>query len=292
MLFLLSRADTCDTALVHLISRGTLHSLLSSYSGAAGIEKTYREALLKEYLRTIEGCDANGQRLLKIAYHIADLCGFYNDNYIDSPEYRILTCLLQRLDDASVLQLVSSFIKQLEEQLPRRVLRLKERSIYYIGFWLAERIEKVEGNHKQKVQQELCTCLYTFYQTAFEECFSGKRRDLELALFCLLTMGKSDCSKGASPLLSMSVRILDWKDSLTYENKNWSAVASAIRHYMQTLMCVVKCKIDVIEHKRVWRKVTEIVCSYGFGKQEGRVYIFDRYITDNTRDLWVAFSVF
>ncbi|EBL4646994.1 hypothetical protein AT352_13685 [Salmonella enterica subsp. enterica serovar Derby] len=293
MLFLLSRVDTCDTALVHLTSRETLHTLLSSYSGAAGIEKTYREALLKEYLRTIESCDANGQRLLKIAYHIADLCSFYNDNYIDSPEYRMLTCLLQRLDDASVLQLVSSFIKQLEEQLPRRVLRLRERSIYYIGFWLAERIEKVEGNHNKQIQHELCTCLYTFYQTAFEECFSGKRRDLEPgAFFASLPWASLIAVKGASPLLSMSVRILDWRDSLTYKNENWSAVASAIRHYMQTLMCVVKCKIDVIEQKRVWRKVTEIVCSYGFGKQEGRVYIFDRYITDNARDLWVAFSVF
>ena len=293
LLYLLSREDTCDIAFFHLTNREYLHTVLPIISSMSGIENSFRDILITEYLLAASNNEDVGSSLLNVMLYLADACGFYSDNYTESVEYRIISELLSRFDDSHLIQLATTFLKQPLDSINSRITIMKERSLYYVGFRVLERIEKSGIPDIDTLRRELHEYLLAFYVKSFTDSINSNKRDLEPDdFFASLPWGVLVGSVDIKSLLNLSTNYSEWGALLAYDNENSYKSLSAIAQYIQMLMCIVNENLEDSFRQRVWRRITDIVSTHGFGPSETRQYLFAGYSYKKENKLWKTFCLF
>ncbi|WP_321146848.1 hypothetical protein, partial [Providencia alcalifaciens] len=69
LLFLLSRPQTCEIAIYHLTNREFLLPLIRRHDVSGDLSQLYLEALVEEYVRTIDNSSNNGINLFKVSLY-------------------------------------------------------------------------------------------------------------------------------------------------------------------------------------------------------------------------------
>lgn len=293
LLYLLSRTDTRDIAFFHLTNREYLHEIIPVDSFVTGIEKNFRDLLITEYLLSTFVNEDRGASLLNAMLYLADNCGFYSNNHSDSIEYRIISELLSRLDDNYLIQLASAFIRQPLDGFNDRIARIRERSLYYLGFRVLERIEELGIPGIEALRCALREYLLNFYQQALNDSFTGIQRDLKPdEFYSSLPWWLLVQATDVKPLLIFSTNHLEWGNLLGSDKQNSYRTRSAISQYTQVLMCIVNADLDTHSQQRVWRRITDIINTHGFGSTNRRLYLFTGYVNEESRLLWKTFCLF
>ncbi len=292
MLFLLSQSATCDVALFYLTQKSFSSHRHDGKSFILSFDKGYQNLVCHEYLRAIEEePDDSGDRLLKVVDFLGERCGFHARNFPESHEYQFLLCFLDSLSHQRVAQLGHAFSKWHADTKITQAHQRSQHHWYFLGFWLIERIEYLGIDPTGTLICALRENLLCYYRAEFEENLAGEQRSLEPNdFFSGLPWHKLVGSEGAARLLlAMSNRCCDWKAKLAYSNANNFALASAVRHYLQVLMCVGRPQRTPQAWKRIASRVAEIVRILGFGPREEATHLFDAAFYQDKYDLWPPF---
>lgn len=292
LLFLLSRPQTCEVAIYHLISGENFSHFSRRHNMTGDIGQLYTESLLEEYIRTIDDRTHSRLKLLNLFLYLADNSGLYtlinNDNF----HYRALSCLMHKLEDKHVVATAYAFLEKVSLQYEQRISQIRERSVYQLGLWLIQRIESIDATYHDLLPQ-LSECLLSFYSNAFKECIAIRSRDLKSDNFFALLPWQSLIKViGIKEILRLSRRYDNWASVLTYNHDRCFNAASAIRQYLQLLMLISKDIPDQDDRSRVWQRIINIVCALGFGHEDERCYLFTAIIDDEAVELWKVFSLF
>lgn len=285
-IFLLSRPNTCDIALSYLTQRSFSNVRRDNYSFTQLFDKGYQQLVCHEYLRAIEKESDCGNRLIKIVELLGARCDLHSSVFSKSFEYQFLLCLLDKLSHQHTAQLGQAFTQQpfaTEDEIVHRPLHYR----YLVGFWLIERIE--DAGISGDLIHSLKTTILNYYKTEFEANLIGHQRNLKPnAFFSTLPWHRLIGDDGGGPLLALSNKCSDWPKNLVFSNENSFAAASAIRHYLQILMCAGRPQRFSKSWERIPVRVVEIVRTLGFGQREQANYLFDTFYS-NQYDLWTPF---
>lgn len=289
-IFLLSQPGTCDIALFYLTQQSFSNSNRDSHSFTQHFDKGYQQLVCHEYLRAIEAEPDSGERLLKVVEFLGERCGLHDSNFSKSIRYQFLLCLLDSLSPQHVIQLGHAFAQSPAGTENTSGYQFSQHYRYLLAFWLIERLENTGIDLTGTLNHFLKTTLLSYYKAEFEENFEGLRRGLEPnAFFSTLPWHKLVGREDVSPLLALSNSCSVWQQSLSYSNTNNFAVASAVRHYLQVLMCVGRPQRVSMDWERVADRVIEIVRTLGFGSREQATYLFDAAFHPNQYNLWPTF---
>lgn len=290
IIYLLSRPTTCDIALFYLTQRSFASSHRESHSVTLHFDKGYQQLICHEYLRTIEQDPDSGDRLLKVVEFLGERCNlYYSKDFSRRFEYQFLLCLLDSLSSKHIIQLGQAFAQHpaTTEKTPGYN---PPHYWYLLGFWLIERLENTGIDSTGTLSNSLRATLLNDYKAEFEANLGGQRRSLEPNnFFSALPWHKLIGHEGVSPLLALSNNCCSWQQSLSYENQNSFTVASAIRHYLQVLMCVGRAQRINKNCELITNRIVEIVRTQGFGLREQATYLFDTAFYKNEYDLWSPF---
>jgi len=289
-IFLLSQSATCDIALFYLTQQSFSNSRRDSHSFTQHFDKGFQQLVCYEYLRAIEAEPDSGPRLLKIVEILGERCGLHARDFSKSYEYQFLLCFLDSLNHQRVIQLGQAFTQSPPRTEKTSGYQSPQHYWYLLGFWLIERLENTGIDYTGTLSQSLKATLLNYYKVEFEENLTGKRRSLEPNyFFSALPWHKLIGSTGAGEFLTLSNRCSEWLGKLSYSNENSSAVTSAVRHYLQVLMCVGRPQRILKDWERVANRVFEIVRTLGFGPREQAAYLLDTAFYPNKYDLWPQF---
>jgi hypothetical protein len=289
-IFLLSQPATCDIALFYLTQQSFSNSRRDGLPFMQNFDKGYQQLVCHEYLRTIEAEPYSGGRLLKVVEFLGERCGLHARDFSKSHAYQFLLCLLDSLSHQRVAQLGQAFSQRCAGTEKTFTHQRPQHYWYFLGFWLIERLENVGIDLTGTLISALRIHLLRYYKTELEENLAGKQRSLEPNdFFSALPWHKLIGEKGVSQLLELSNRCSDWQGKLSYLNKDNLAVASAVRHYLQVLMCVGRPQRIPQDWGRVANRVVEIIRTLGFGPREEATHLFDAGFYANEYDLWSPF---
>lgn len=289
-LFLLSQSATCDVALFYLTQKSFSSHRRDGKSFMQNFDKGYQNLVCHEYLRAIEVEPDSGDRLLKVVDLLGDRCSFHARDFPESHEYQFLLCFLDSLSHQRVAQLGQAFSEWCADTKITHTHQRSQHHWYFLGFWLIERIEQFGIDLTGTLICALRENFLGYYRAEFEENLAGKQRSLEPNdFFSALPWHKLVESEGPPQLLEMSNRCGDWQAKLSYLNENNFAVASAVRHHLQVLMCVGRPQRMSQAWKRFASRVAEIVRTLGFGPHEEAIYLFDTAFYLDKYDLWSQF---
>ncbi|UJR62324.1 hypothetical protein [Dickeya zeae] len=256
------------------------------------LSQLFLDVLMREYVRIIKDRSGNDLKLLNISLYLADNSSLYASLDTDSFQYRALTCFMNKLEDEHVAALASAFLETIPVQYEQRILRMRERSIYYLGLWLIQRLESTDVAYRDLLPQ-LGECLTHFYKSAFTECIVTRSRDLKSdGFFAFLPWQSLIKVIGINKILEISRRYDSWTSVLSYENDRCFDAVSAINQYLQLLMLISKGPLEEDDRLRVWLRIINIVCALGFGHDAERCYLFSAVPGDEAIDLWKNFSLF
>ncbi|BBF85502.1 hypothetical protein DLM_1886 [Aquitalea magnusonii] len=288
-LFLLSQSATCDVALFYLTQK-SFSSRRDSKSFMRNFDKSYQNLVCHEYLRAIEVEPDSGDRLLKVVDLLGGRCGFHTRDFPESHEYQFLLCFLDSLSHQRVVQLGKAFSEWCATTKIKHAHQCSQLHWYFLGFWLIERIEQLGIDLAGTLICNLRENLLGYYRAEIVESLAGKQHSLEPNdFFSALPWHKLVGSEGPVQLLEISNRCGDWQAKLSYSNVNNFSVASAVRHYLQVLMCVGRPHRIPQDWKRFASRVVEIVRMLGFGPREEATYLFDTAFYLEKYDLWSQF---
>lgn len=289
-LFLLSQSDTCDIALFYLSKKSFSSHRHHGKSFMVDFDKSYQNLVCHEYHRAIEVEPDSGERLLKVVDFLGERCSFHSHDFSKSNPYQFLLCFLDNLGHQRVAQLGQAFCKWVAYPKMANALVLSHHHWYFLGFWLIERIEYLGIDHTGTLICGLRKTILSYYRDEFEANLKGLQRSLESSdFFSALPWHKLVGSEELTSLLNMSNRYCEWKVRLIYSNENNFAAASAIRHYLQVLMCIGQPQKIPQAWTRVARRVVEIVRTLGFGSRVEATYLFDDAFYSKQYDLWTPF---
>lgn len=289
-IFLLSQPDTCDIALFYLSQQSFSNSRRDSYSFTQHLDKGFQQLVCQEYLRAIEVEPDSGDRLLKIVEILGERCGLHARDFSKSNEYQFMLCLLDGLSPQRAIQLGQAFAQRLAGAEKTLDHQSSPHYWYLLGFWLIERMEDTGIEHTGTLCRSLKTTLLSYYNAEFEENLAGKQRSLEPNyFFSALPWHKLFGSEGVGELLTLSNHCDNWLEKLNYSNESNYGVASAVRHYLQILMCVGRPQRTSKDWERIASRALEIVRTLGFGSREQATYLFDAAFYANRYDLWPIF---
>lgn len=292
ILFLLSRPETCEIAIYHLTNREYPLPVTRRHDVSDDLSNWFLDVLAKEYVRTIKERSDNGLKLLDISLYLADNSGFYKFDNAESFQFKALNYFLNKLDDNQVAAVVSAFLETIPEQYEWRIQNIRERSVYYLGLWLIQRLECTDIVYRDLLTQ-LCEYIICFYKNAFTDCISTRGRDLKSDNFFAILPWQSLINViGFEEILRVSRRYDSWATILTYKHERGFDAISSISQYLQLLMLISKSLRDENIQERAWQRIINIVCAFGFGREEGRYYLFKAVINDEATDLWRKFSLF
>jgi hypothetical protein len=289
MIWLLSRPATCDIALFYLTQPSFAGSRRESHSFTLHFDKGYQQLVCHEYLRTIEKEPDSGDRLLKVVAFLGERCDLRSSDFSKSSAYQFLLCLLNSLSHQRIIQLGQAFAQHptVTDKTPDH--QPPQHFWYLVGFWLLERLENTGIDPTGTLSRSLKETLLSDYNVEFEANLVGPRSSLQPnAFFSALPWNKLVGDEGVNPLLALSKNCGRWHKSLSNENRNNFTIASAVRHYLQVLMCVGRQQRISKDRERVANRVVEIVRTLGFGPREQAIHLFDEFYAD-TYDLWTPF---
>ncbi len=292
-IFLLSKPDTCDIALFYLTQQSFSNSRRDSNSFTQHFDKGFQQLVCHEYLRAIEAESDSGNRLFKVVEFLGKRCGLQTSDFPKNYEYQFLFCLLDSLSHQRVIQIGQAFTllpAATEKTLDHH---LSQHYWYLLGFWLIERLENTGIDPTGTLSHSLKTTLLSYYKAEFEANLAGLRRSLEPnTFFSALPWHRLIGNEGIRPLLALSNSSSDWQEKLSHSNQNSLAVASAIQHHLQVLMCVGRPQRVPKDWERVASRITEIVRTLGFGSREQAAYLFVAPFYGSQYDLWSSFCSF
>ena len=286
-IFLLSKPDTCDIALFYLTQQSFSNSRRDGHSFTQHIDKGFQQLVCQEYVRAIEAEDDSGVRLLKVVEFMGGRCGLHTRDFSESYEYQFLLCLLESLDPRRIAQLGQEFSQRPVRTEESSGYHSQQHYWYFLGFWLIERLENIGIDQSGTLSHSLKTALLDYYKAEFGENLAGKRHSLEPNFFfSALPWDKLIGNGGIGELLTLSNRCGDWLVKLSYSNDSNLAVASAVKHYLQILMCIGRPQRIPKDWERVANRVLELVRTLGFGPREEATHLFDEAFYQNKFDLW------
>jgi hypothetical protein len=289
-IFLLSQPDTCDIALFYLTQQSFSSPRRDSHSLTQHFDKGFQQLVCHEYLRAIEVEADGGDRLLKVVEFMGERCELHARDFSESYEYQFLLCLLESLDPQRVAQLGQAFSQRPARTEKTLGYHSQQHYWYLLGFWLIERLESVGIDQSGTISHSLKTALLNHYKTEFQENLAGTRRSLEPNyFFSALPWHKFIGNGGIGEFLTLSNRCGDWLMKLSYSNESKFAVASAVKNYLQVLMCLGRPQRISKDWERVANRVLEIVRTLGFGPREKATHLFDEAFYQNKFDLWPIF---
>lgn len=289
-IFLLSQPDTCDIALFYLTQQSFSSPRRDSHSLTQHFDKGFQQLVCHEYLRAIEIEADSGDRLLKVVEFMGERCGLHARDFSESYEYQFLLCLLESLNPQRVAQLGQAFSQRPARAEKTPGYHSQQHYWYLLGFWLIERLENVGIDQSGTLSHSLKTALLNYYKAEFEENLAGTRRSLEPNyFFSALPWHKLVENGGIGELLTLSNRCGDWLMKLSYSNESNFAAASAVKHYLQVLMCLGRPQRISNDWERVANRVLELVRTLGFGPREEATHLFDAAFYQNKFDLWPTF---
>lgn len=292
ILFLLSTPGTCEIAIYHLTSREFQLPVTRLHRVSSDLSQLFLDVVISEYGRTIENRSDNGPKLLNVSLYLADNSGLYALPDTDGFQYRALTCFMQKLEDKHVAALAEAFLETIPLQYEWRISHLRERSVYHIGLWLIQRLESTDSANRTLLPQ-LAECMIQFYSSAFSDSLTTRKRDLNSdSFFALLPWQSLIKVTGINGILRLSSRYDSWTSVLTYDNGQCFDAASTICQYLQLLILISKGPLGEEDRSRVWQRIINIVCAFGFGHDAGRCYLFNAVIGDEPAELWKIFSIF
>lgn len=289
-IFLLSQPDTCDIALFYLTQQSFSNLRRGGHSFTHHFDKGFQQLVCYEYHRAIEVEVDSGNRLLKAVEFMGERCGLHTLDFSESYEYQFLLCFLESLDTQRVAQLGQAFSQRPARSEKTPGYHSQRHYWYLLGFWLIERLESVGIDQSGTISHSLKTALLNYYKVEFEENLAGTRRSLEPNyFFSALPWHKLIGNGGIGELLAPSNRCGDWLVKLSYSNGSNFSVASAVKHYLQVLMCLGRPQRISKDWERVANRVLEIVRTLGFGPRAEATHLFDEPLSPNKFDLWSTF---
>ena len=291
LIWLLSRPATSDIALLYL-SKGSPASF--AQDGQAFIQhldKAYMQLVCHEYLRTLNDEPKLGNRLLKILDVLGSRCGLHANDFSKKFEHQFLFCLLDNLSHQHVIDIGQVFAPTYPETVKTIDSQPPQHHWYLLGFWLIERLEDGGIDPAGTLTSSVKATLLEYYKAEFKDNLVGRQNGLRPhAFFSALPWHKLIGSDGGSSLLTLSNNCSEWRERLSYSSECCSAVASAVRHYLQILMCVGRPQRLVKNWERVALRLVEIVRILGFGPRGQAAYLFNETFYPDQYDLWSDFS--
>ncbi|WP_290681896.1 hypothetical protein [Halothiobacillus sp. 15-55-196] len=288
-ILLLSQPSTCDIALFYLTWQSFTNSPQGSHTFTQHFDKGYQQLICLEYLRTIEKEPDSGDRLLKVVEFLGDRCNLNSSDFPKSPAYQFLLCLLDSLNHQRFIHLGQAFVAYLPT-----ITTFKPFSPpsywYLVGFWLIERLDGTGIDSTGTLSSSLKNTLFDYYKREFEANFAENLTSLQPSdFFFTLPWHKLIQGNGDNPLLKLSSDCDSWQQHLNWSNENCHSVASAIRHYLQILMCVGRPQRLSKDWQCIANRVVDIVRIIGFYKSEQAAYLFSPAPIGNKYDLWSPF---
>jgi len=290
LIWLLSRPSTCDVALFYLSQHSPANRGRGSQLFTDNIDKAYQHLVCYEYLRTVKEARENADRLYKIIDILGNRLKLDTNDFSKNFAYQFLLCLLGSMDDQQVIETAEVFAHSLPKYKRLQDSHLLAHHLYLLGFWLIERIEDTGIDPTGTLILKLKKALLSYYQAEFDENVTGNRSTLLPNLFfSALPWYKLIGPEGGGSLLALSNRCSEWHGRLSHSSKNCLAIASAVRHYLQVLMCVGRPQRFIKDWERIALRVAEIVRTFGFGRREQAAYLFNGTLYTDRYDLWTQF---
>jgi hypothetical protein len=291
LLFLLSSSATCDISLFYLSQRSFSSFQHNGLEFTKHFDKGYQQLVCHEYFRAISKEVESGIRLLKVVQFLGERCDLRGRDFGKNHGYQFLLCFLEGLSHQHVIQLGKALSLSGEETQKESASQSRQHYLYFLGFWLIERLEHIGNDPSGELTNTLKTHLLDYYKTEFEKNLDGVQRDLEPSyFFSILPWHKLIGDKSVSRILSLSQHCCDWKGKLSYSNeKKCFGAASAVRHYLQVLMLIGRPQIISQNWKRIANRVVELVRILGFGPREEAIYLFNAGFYSDKFDLWSNF---
>ncbi|HCR3981001.1 TPA: hypothetical protein OOF39_000410 [Kluyvera ascorbata] len=294
-LYLLADDNTCDVGLFHLTHRDLLLYTFPAGLSGSGMDRVYQELLVAEYLRAKQQDTSPETSLLQTLLFLAGDLTYGNESRQDGFSYRLLTCLCSALNDGIVVALAKTFLAIPLSSWGHDQSKSQVRSLWYIGFWLAKRLESA-GVTSENPGERLRDFLFDCYQDAFVASLRGENCDLVPDTFWASlpwTMLIKD--NVLRPLLKISGAFHQWEGALTFNGDNSMSsfrAASAVRQYLQLLFSLAGHYRGREESEPVQRRILDIVCTHGFGTADHRQYVFNSFMPDQVGTLWQTFCRF
>lgn len=286
-ILLLSQPSTCDIALFYLTQQSFANSPRGGHTFTQHFDKGYQQLVCLEYLRTIEKEPDSGDRLLKVVELLGNRCDLSSSDFPENIAFQFLLCLLGSLNHQRVIQLGQAFVAYFTGNKFQPSSR--QNHWYLIGFWLIERLEGTGIDSDGTLSSLLKDTLFDYYKRMFEESFLANLPSLEPSdFFFSLPWHKLIQGIGDNPLLKLSSDCDSWQQHLNWSNENFYSVASAIRHYLQVLMCAGRPQRLSKDWQCIANRVVEIVRTIGFYTSE-QAYLFSPVPIGNKYDLWSPF---
>lgn len=288
--FLLSKPATCDIALFYLTQKWLFRSNRDESPALQLLEQGFQQLACHEYLRAISAESEVGDRLIHIVEFLSDSINLKAPLFSASPEYRLLLEMLNCLDNNHVIQLGHSFVRRSPEVVKGLHHQLPDHYMYLLGFWLIDRLDAVGINPAGTLSQTLKASLVNRYEVELKENLAGNLQTLEpTTFFSNLPWHKLFADDNVGCLLGLSSKRHLWDKKLVASEQSAYPVGSAIRHYLQVLMCVGKPQRVGKGWDKVATRVADIVRTLGIGDQENIAYLFQMPIVGEDYDLWKQF---
>lgn len=289
IVLLLARSETCDVAFYYLAKKTFEYSQSRDTSYVQNLEDGYQQLVCREYIRSVEKEPDFISRLLSILGMLGAQCAFRSPDFSRGFEYRLLLNLVDALEHQQVVQLAQAFMA-----LPKRIEnsrydQLHQHYKYLLGFWLIDRLESSGIDPTGATCRALRGSIQAYYGAEFAANLEGLGSLEPSPFFATLPWGKLIVGAGPSSLLALSNRCDDWKQNLAYSKPHPFEVASAVRQYLQVLMCVGRLPSFIEPLHVVATRVQEIVRSCGFGPRNQFIHLFGEIPGSDKYDLWEQF---
>lgn len=289
MVLLLARSATCDVAFYYLAKQTFEHSRNRDTSYVQNLEDGYQQLVCREYIRSVEKEPDFIARVLSILGVLGNQCAFSSPDFSRGFEYRFLLNLLDALGHQQVVQLAQAFTELPIRIEGSRYEQSRQHYKYLLGFWLIDRLENSGTDPTGATCRALRESIQAHYGAEFAASLEGLSSLEPSAFFATLPWGKLIIEEGPSSLLTLSNRCDEWKQYLDYRSPHPFDVASAVRQYLQVLMCLGRLTPFEGPLHVVATRVQEIVRSCGFGPRGKFVHLFGEMPGSDKYNLWEQF---
>ncbi|EHF4936968.1 hypothetical protein CF635_003583 [Enterobacter hormaechei] len=294
-LYLLSKSDTCGVGVFHLLHRKCLRIKLPDNLSGGGLESSYQELLVTEYLRAALLCSGEEDHLLQTILYLAERCTFGTTDLQNAFDTSLLARLLNTLNDDTVVILADDFLSISVSSWKEHKVN-KVRSLWYLGFWLIKRVESTGMPQTESLHRRLRDCLRIRYEENFISSMCGEDCNLVPDSFwSLLPWSRIVDKSELRSFLRLSSAFSSWDKAFTLTDaKNLSAftAVSAARQFLQLLLTLAGNYSGEDGSEQIHRRIIDIVCAHGFGKNRETLFLFEQFATEEVKLLWQTFCRF
>ncbi|WP_153015211.1 DNA binding protein [Pseudomonas syringae] len=287
-LYLLSRPETADVAFFHLSQINLIRKFNTDQTASNKLlESHYQHLICSQFLKAGSEPPYIGEYLFSILCMLGDRCDMRDNKYTERYEHRFLPTLLEKLSDAQTLDLASHLLGFISPSEFIRLTKPDSHLMYYILFWLMEKIESRGLDIEKNTGGKLQLLIVKIYNYHFDKIHIKEFNDLKAnSFFDTLPWYKISDPECIKKLLKISSKYANWNTLLSYSSERTINAVYAIQSYAQLLMCISPPEKVLDSWCRVSRRVLALVTDLGFRSDETHAYIFGEYIISTDYDLW------